>query len=87
MTDYDSKIFKQWRKERNKAAKSYDIDKFRAFYEKWANKGFYQIPLPSNDRVIEITMRKIVYNIQSSTLQEKRDAKAWLLAHGCDTLI
>lgn len=87
MNDYNDKTFKQWRKERNKAAKSYDIDKFRAFYKKWTDRGFYRMPLPSNDRVIEITMRKIVYNIQSSTLQEKRDAKEWLLAHGCDTLI
>ena len=57
----------QFNKERDEVAKSYDVQKFRKFYAKWTFKGAYDRPLPGNDRVIEIAMRKMVYHLKSST--------------------
>lgn len=82
LTKYD---IKQFIKERNKAAKSYDVAIFRKFYTKWMLKGAYDLPLPSNDRVIEITMRKMVYHARSSTVAERLEAKKWLEERGCTT--
>lgn len=72
---------KQWMKERDAAAKSYDLDVFKAFYDKWARKGFYSMKLPK-DEVIEISMRKMVCNMKSSTDEEKEEAMQWLEEHG-----
>lgn len=76
---------KQFVNERDKAAKSYDVATFREFYTKWMLKGAYVLPLPSNDRVIEITMRKMVYHANSSTVAERLEAKRWLEERGCTT--
>lgn len=79
-------MFFSWRKERDEVAKSYDVEKFKTFYLKWQKKGIYdkRVPLPS-DKVIEISMRKMVYNMNSSTAEEKAEAKRWLEEHGCTT--
>ena len=77
----------QWEKERNEVCKSYNVNKFRLWYAKWMQKGMYFRPLPVEDKVIEITMRKIVYNLKFATEEEKEIAKKWLLDHGCDTRI
>lgn len=50
----------QFNKERDEAVKSYDVQKFREFYLKWTFKGAYTLPLPTNDKVIEVAMRKMV---------------------------
>lgn len=76
---------KQFTKERDKAAKSYDVATFRVFYKKWMLKGAYVLPLPSNDRVIEIMMRKMVYYAKTSTVAERIEAKRWLEERGCTT--
>jgi len=54
-----SKEFKQWRKERDEAIYTLDVDTFKKFYRKWQKRGVYTEPLPS-DEVIEIFMRKMV---------------------------
>lgn len=72
-------------KERDAACKSCDVRTFRMFYQKWMHMGVYRIPLPSDDRVIEILMRKCLYHTASATPEEKQLAKEWLTAHGCDT--
>ena len=76
---------KKFIKERNKAAKSYDVATFREFYQKWMLKGAYVLPLPLNDMVIEVTMRKMVYHTKSSTVAERLEAKKWLEERGCTT--
>lgn len=76
---------KEWQQELEKTVKSYDVKAFRRFYAKWKARGFYEIELPRNDRVIEIMMRKMVYNLNSSTEAEKQEAREWLERHGCDT--
>lgn len=75
-----------WLKERDEVVKTYDINKFKDFYYKWTVMGLYDSPLPS-DRVIEISMRKMVYNMLSATEDEKAEAKKWLIEHGCTTKI
>ena len=73
----------QFNKERDEAAKSYDVQKFREFYFKWMNKGAYDLPLPTNKIVLEVIMRKMVYHLKSSTVKERLEAKRWLEDHGC----
>lgn len=72
---------KQWMKERDAVAKTYDVELFKVFYEKWKKKGIYSMKLPP-DNVIEISMRKMVCNMKSSTDEQKEEAMEWLEAHG-----
>lgn len=73
-----------WKAERDKAIKSQDVDTFKAFYNKWKKRGFYELQLP-NDIVLEITLRKMLYNLKSATTQEKADAAKWLQERGLST--
>ena len=71
------KILKQFVKERDEAVRSLDLDKFKAFYEKWKKKGCYRLPLPS-DEILERSMRIMILDIKSSTEEEKAAATEWL---------
>ncbi len=73
-----------WKAERNKAIKSQDVDTFKAFYNKWKKRGFYELELP-NDMVLEITLRKMLYNLKDATPQEKANAAKWLQERGLST--
>lgn len=77
---------KLWLKERDEVMKTYDVEKFKEFYLKWKNRGFYLLGLPS-DSVIERSMRKGVYHMESATEEEKAEAKEWLESHGYTTEI
>ena len=80
--------FKIWLHERDEVMLSYDVERFREFYNKWTRRGIYQDGLlPDSDIVIEISMRKCVYNMAKSTEEQKKEAADWLHAHGCDTTI
>ena len=70
-------ILKQFLKERDEAVRSLDLDKFKAFYEKWKKKGYYRLPLPS-DEILERSMRIMILDIKSSTDEEKAAATEWL---------
>lgn len=76
------KIFNE---EREEAVRSLDVEKFKEFYLKWEKRGIYTVGLPSNDRVIEISMRKMLYHMEGSTEEEKEIAANWLHEHGCST--
>lgn len=80
----DKKEFELWIKERDEAISALDVEKFKAFYNKWKAKGVYNINLPS-DLVIEITLYKMLYNIESATDEEKAKAKEWLESKGYST--
>ena len=73
-----------WKAERDKAIKSQDIDTYKAFYNKWKQRGFYEFDLP-NDIVLEVALRKMLYHLESATTQEKAIAKKWLTEHGYST--
>ena len=73
MSDYE--ILRQFVKERNDACSSFDLVKFKAFFRKYRGGKF-----PS-DEVLEITMRKMVVNIEPK-LPQYEEAKNWLLERG-----
>lgn len=73
-----------WMEERNEVIKTLDVQKFKEFWQKWSAKGFYRGGLPC-DQVIEISLRKMLYNLKSATDEEKEKAKKWLEERGCDT--
>lgn len=74
-----------WMKERNEAVISYDVDRFRKFYEKWRKIGMYSVPLPKNDLVVKITMRKMVYHITTFSKAQREEAAKWLKDRGMST--
>ena len=61
---------------------SYDVERFKEFYRKWQKKGIYEKPLPTNDYVIELAMRKAVCIMKSATDEQKKEAIEWLYEHG-----
>lgn len=65
--------------DRAKALRSLDVKKFRKFCKKW------EMPNISTDEVLEITMRKMLYNLYSATDEERNDAKEWLESRGYST--
>lgn len=73
--------------ERDEAIKSLDVEKFKEFYLRWEKRGIYTVGLPSNDKVIEVSMRKMLYHIKSATKEEKMEARRWLHEHGCSTAL
>ena len=79
------KWIKLWRDELETVIQSCDVNKFREFYKKWQLRGFYEEPLPTNDKVIEIMMRKMIYHSQRSNKELKEAAEKWLLDRGCST--
>lgn len=72
--------FKKWKKERDEAAYSFNVYKFKAFYNKWKRKGVYDAPLPP-DEVIEIAMRKMILAMKNPKPAKLAEAKAWLAEH------
>ena len=76
---------KLWIKERDEAVRSLDVEKFKECYKKWRARGYYDMPLPSDDRVIEVSMRKMMFHSNSFSEQEKADAKKWLEDRGFST--
>ena len=75
MSKYE--ILRQFVKERNEACSSFDLDKFKKFCHKYRGG-----EMPS-DEVLEITMRKMVVNIEPK-LPQYEEAKEWLLSRGYD---
>lgn len=78
MSNYE--VLRQFVKERNEACSSLDVEKFKAFFRKYKGGN-----LPS-DEVLEITMRKMVVNIEPK-LPQYEEAKNWLLERGHDLKI
>lgn len=68
----------QWRKERDEAIYTFDVDTFKAFYRKWQKRGVYTESLPS-DEVIEITMRKMVCCLAKPKKDKLAEARAWTI--------
>lgn len=77
-----NKEHKQWLKERDETAYTFDVDKFKAFHRKWAERGIYEDkPLP-RDEVIEIVMRKMVCAMANPRQDKLAEARAWLSERG-----
>jgi hypothetical protein len=71
-----------WAKECKRAVRSMDVKKFRDFYNKRYQMGLYVKPLPANDHVIEISMRKMLLALHGIPQEETESAKKWLIDHG-----
>lgn len=76
-----TKDHNQWLKERDEAIYSFDVETFKSFYNKWLKLGIYTNPLP-DDRVIEISMRKMVTGLANPREDKLKEAVAWLSEHG-----
>ena len=76
----------EWRKERDEAIRSLDLEKFKAFYRKYQKMGLYGLNLP-RDEVLEIALRKSLLMMTNATDEEKNRARAWLIEHGYSTEI
>jgi hypothetical protein len=74
-------MFNEWLKERDEAVSSLDLAKFKAFYEKWLERGIYQSPLPA-DKIAEIAMYKYAIEITKIPKEVKEKAAEWLTSHG-----
>lgn len=81
MTRKQEKMIKQWVKERDAAVRTFDVEIFKQFYERWQKKGLYTVPLPS-DKLIEITIRKMAVHSINLTDEERETAKQWLEERG-----
>ena len=75
--------FDKWRKERDTAVASLSVDDFRAFYNRWMDKGVYEDPLPADDDVIRIMIHKMACTgIETMPGAIKERAGRWLDEHG-----
>lgn len=79
-------LMQEWILERNVVIRSLDVEKFKAFWKKWSARGFYRNGLP-DDEVIEISLYKMLYNLESATEEEKNRAKEWLESRGFDVFL
>jgi hypothetical protein len=79
-------LMQEWILERNVVIRSLDVEKFKAFWKKWSARGFYRNGLP-DDEVIEISLYKMLYNLESATEEEKNKAKEWLESRGFDVFL
>lgn len=74
-----------WIRERDEAACSFNLDKFKAFINKYSDiYGAPYMPAIPSDFVLEITMRKMVLAMANPPADKYAEACEWLTAHGCD---
>lgn len=73
-----------WLAERDQVIRTQDIERFKAFYKKWKARGIYTLDLP-RDEVIEVSLRKMLYNLKNATAEEKATAEKWLKDRGLST--
>lgn len=75
-------VHKQWLTERDAAVQSFDVEMFKKFYKKWAEKGYYENRNLPPDDVIEISMRKMTCALLHPDPEKLKQAKAWLKERG-----
>ena len=82
----DAKLVALWTKERDEVIKTYDVQKFKDFYRKYQLLGIYpDVVILPKDKVIEVSLRKMVYHMKSATSKEKSEAAKWLKERGFTT--
>lgn len=72
----------RWKKERDAAVGSLDVDVFRKFYNKYRIAGIYDIPLPQDDKTVMATMCKMALEIRLIPKEKKDAARMWLRMNG-----
>ena len=88
MNDKEIKDFVRNRdKAVREACRTGNLENFKAFFKKYQKLGVYKLlPLPS-DEVLEISIRKMLCNTASATIDEKAEAVKWLIERGYGTSI
>lgn len=81
---WDKAILEEWLKDRDDAALSFDIGKMKAYMHKYGYDAAGYIP---SDEVLEITMRKMVVNMEHPPESKRKEAEEWLLSRGYDLLL
>lgn len=77
------KILEEFNRELREAALSFDVEQFKSFFYKWKKSGVYtDEDLPKSDKVLEITLRKMVVIMTDAPEEKREEAKAWLTARG-----
>ena len=85
MNDKEIKDFVRDRdKAVREACRTGNLENFKAFFKKYQERGLYKLPLPS-DEVLEISIRKMLINTASATIDEKAEAVKWLVERGYGT--
>lgn len=84
MNKYEKTLYRQWNKERDEAALSFNVDVFKAFYMKWKGKSFFKADLPEDDSIIEFIMRKLVISMKNPPSDKLNEARNWLLKNDYD---
>ena len=72
-------LIRRYNKDRDKAVASLNVETFKAFCRKWS------LPIPPTDEIIEITMRKMMFHINSFSEEDKQAAKEWLKSRNYTT--
>lgn len=64
---------------------TFDIEKLKAHFDKYQKRGYFPacFTLPA-DSVLEITMRKIVFNSDRAPADKQAEAATWLISNGYD---
>lgn len=76
------KQFRQWLRERDAMVEKQDVEEFKRFFQKWRARGFYDRPLPADERVVEASLRYMALSCENITMETKLAATLWLLSRG-----
>ena len=76
------KEIKEFVRDRDAAVMTFDVEEFKRFYQKWRDKGLYTIGLPQNNKVLEITMRKMAVHSTGIPEEVREEAGKWLTDRG-----
>lgn len=74
--------FLEWRKDRDEAVASLDLQKFKAFVLKWQGRGAYKVKTLPADNILEISMYKMACEITTIPEDIALKAAEWLLVRG-----
>ena len=76
----------QYDRDLTAACSTFEVDKLRAHFAKYKALNYYPacFELTADDSVLEITMRKIVFNSNYATPEKQAEAGTWLIENGYD---
>lgn len=80
----NDKLIREFVRDRDKAVATFDIETFKRFFAKYKAKGIYNIDLP-DDKIIEITMRKMAVHSTGLPIEVRMEAAEWLTDRGYST--
>ena len=89
MKDPRLELLNQWREELKIAVESQDLETFKAFYDRWTERGIYRPDIAAMipDEVKEVSMKKLALQLSDIKPEIKTEATEWLLSRGYDLKI